>query len=440
MRTGGMGGHGQAPVPSSLSQTPSSVVRHLAEDGAMRETVLDNGVRVLSEHVEGLRSVATGVWVRHGAAHEPDELGGASHLLEHLVFKGTGRRSARDLALALESLGGSLDAYTSREHTCFQARVLDRHLPIALDVLADLVLDPLLRRSDLELEREVVLEEIAQVEDTPDDLVFELHGEQLWGDHPFGRSILGSADTVGRLRASALRSLHRRAYRGRSLLLAAAGSVDHDELVERAAALFGAVDPGGGPEPVPTPATPRVGDLRVVRETAQSHVVFGTALPGHADPARYGLVLLSTALGGGMSSRLFQRVREELGLCYSVYTFQSFYSCGGIGGLYVGTRRAHEDQAIDVIREELARLASNGLPVDELEQVKQQVKGQVMLSLESTSARLYRLTASALNDEPFLGLDQLLARFEAVSAEQIGTLAERFFRPERQLVMRLGPA
>lgn len=440
MRSGGIGGPGRAPAPSSPSGVASGVVRHRSDEGAVRETLLDNGIRVLSEHVQGFRSVATGVWVRHGSAHEPPELGGASHLLEHLVFKGTRRRSARDLALALESLGGSLDAYTSREHTCFQARVLDRHLPVALDVLADLVLDPLLRSADLELEREVVLEEIAQVEDTPDDLVFELHGEELWGDHPFGRSILGSVDSVGSLRASSLRSLHSRAYRGRSLLVAAAGSVEHDELVERVASLFGAIDPGRGPKRVAAPGAPRPGDVRVARETVQSHVVFGTALPGHADPARYGLVLLSTALGGGMSSRLFQKVREELGLCYSVYSFQSFYSSGGVGGVYVGTRRSHEDQAIHVIRDELSRLAADGLPDDELEQVKQQVKGQVMLSLESTSARLYRLTASALHDEPFLGLDQLLARFEAVSGEQIGDLAERFFNPDRQLVMRLGPA
>ncbi len=405
----------------------------------MRESVLDNGVRVLTEHVPGVRSIAAGIWVRHGAAHEPEELGGVSHLLEHMVFKGTGRRSARDLALALESLGGSLDAYTSREHTCFQARVLDRHLPVALDVLSDLVLDPLLRETDLELEREVVLEEIAQVEDTPDDLVFELHGERLWGDHPFGRSILGSVDSVGSLEVSALRSLHHRAYRGRRLLVAAAGSVGHDEFVDRAASLLGGMDPGGEPEPVPPPGTPCNGDTRVVRDTAQSHVVLGGLLPGHADPARYGLVLLSTALGGGMSSRLFQRVREDLGLCYSVYSFQSFYSAGGVGGVYVGTRRAHEDQAVEAIREELARVAAEGLPPDELEQVKQQVKGQVMLSLESTAARLYRLTTAALHDEPFLGLDELLGRFEAVSTVEVRELAARFLDPREQLVLRLGP-
>jgi len=405
----------------------------------VRESVLDNGVRVLTEHVPGVRSIAAGIWVRHGAAHEPEELGGVSHLLEHMVFKGTGRRSARDLALALESLGGSLDAYTSREHTCFQARVLDRHLPVALDVLSDLVLDPLLRETDLELEREVVLEEIAQVEDTPDDLVFELHGERLWGDHPFGRSILGSVDSVGSLEVSALRSLHHRAYRGRRLLVAAAGSVGHDEFVDRAASLLGGMDPGGEPEPVPPPGTPCNGDTRVVRDTAQSHVVLGGLLPGHADPARYGLVLLSTALGGGMSSRLFQRVREDLGLCYSVYSFQSFYSAGGVGGVYVGTRRAHEDQAVEAIREELARVAAEGLPPDELEQVKQQVKGQVMLSLESTAARLYRLTTAALHDEPFLGLDELLGRFEAVSTVEVRELAARFLDPREQLVLRLGP-
>lgn len=406
----------------------------------MTETLLDNGIRVLTERIDGVRSVATGVWVRQGAAHEPDELAGASHLLEHMVFKGTRRRTAHEIALSLESLGGSLDAYTSREHTSYQARVLDRHLADALDVLADLVLEPSLRESDLELEREVVLEEIAQVEDTPDDLVFELHGDHLWDGHPYGRSILGTAESVRSIRAQTLRELHARTYRGRSLLVAAAGNVDHDELVERAAALFGGVEAGEGPRPVEAPGPSRLGDLRTVRDTAQSHVVFGTALPPHADSARYALGLLSTALGGGMSSRLFQRVREELGLCYSVFSYQSYYANGGVGGVYVGTRRATEDRAVDAIREELARVAREGLPEEELEQAKRQVKGQLMLSLEATSARLYRLTAAALNDEPFLGLDELLARLDAVSPGEVQELAGRYFHPDRQLVLRLGPA
>ncbi|HSM61338.1 MAG TPA: pitrilysin family protein, partial [Longimicrobiales bacterium] len=194
-------------------------------EGTVTETQLDNGIRVLTERIDGVRSVATGVWVRQGAAHEPDELAGASHLLEHMVFKGTRRRTAHEIALSLESLGGSLDAYTSREHTAYQARVLDEHLPEALDVLSDLVVAPRLDEADLELEREVILEEIAQVEDTPDDLVFELHAERLWRDHPYGRSILGTEQTVSAIPADALRELHASRYVGENLVLAAAGNV-----------------------------------------------------------------------------------------------------------------------------------------------------------------------------------------------------------------------
>ncbi|GMV06670.1 MAG: putative zinc protease [Gemmatimonadota bacterium] len=426
------GGHGLKPVPSSPSLEAAS-------GPGIRETYLDNGVRVLSERIAGVRSAAAGVWVRHGAAHDPDRHSGASHLLEHMVFKGTRARTAREIALALEGLGGSLDAYTSREHTSYQARVLDEHLPVALDVLADIAVNPLLREEDLALEREVVLEEIAEVEDTPDDLVFELHGERLWPGSPYGRSILGTQETVAAMPADALRELHATAYRGRNLLLAAAGNVDHDELVAAARRLFGGLEEGAPSPAVASPGEPAVADVRVERDTAQAHVVFGTALPPHAHPSRYGLVLLSSALGGGMSSRLFQRVREEMGLCYSVYTWQSFYAGCGVGGVYVGTRPATEARAVEAIREELGRVAAEGLPPEELEQAKLQVKGQVMLSLESTSARLYRLTAFALYDEPFAGLDDVLARVDAVTGEEVQELAGRFMHPAGQLVLRLGP-
>ena len=405
----------------------------------MSETVLANGVRVLSERVAGVRSVAVGVWVCHGAAHDDARVSGASHLLEHMVFKGTRERTAHEIALSLEVLGGSLDAYTTREHTGFQARVLDEHLPLALDVLADLTLHPLLRAADFDLEREVVLEEIAEVEDTPDDLVFELHGEELWPASPFGRSILGTPDTVGGMDLDVLRELHARAYRGANLVVAAAGSLDHETLVASARELFGSLDRGEREPAVPLPGAPRSGDRRVARDTAQSHIVIGTALPGHRDPSRYALVLLSSALGGGMSSRLFQRVREELGLCYSVFTHQTFYAGCGTGGVYLGTRPATEDRAVGAVREELARVAAEGLPPDELDGAKQQVKGQVMLSLESTGARLGRLTGFALNDEPWLGLDALLAKVDAVTAEEVREVAGRYFHPARQLVLRLGP-
>ncbi len=410
-------------------------------DEHFHETTLENGVRVLSEAVPGVRSVAAGVWVRRGSAHERAEHLGISHLLEHMVFKGTERRSPRELALALESLGGSLDAYTTREHTAYQARVLDAHLPEALDVLSDLVLEPVLRDVDLALEREVVLEEIAQVEDAPDDLVFELHGDRLWADHPYGRPILGTPESVAEMPGDALRGLHRDGYRGRSLVVAAAGRVDHDDLVARARTLFGGVEPGDDPPETPeAPAEPARGDVRVERDTSQSHLVFGAMGPAHPDPDRYAVVLLASAMGGGMSSRLFQRVREELGLCYTVFTWHSFWGRAGVVGTYLSTRPATEEAAVTAVREELERVAGEGLPAEEVEQTKRQLKGQVMLSLESTGARLHRLAGTALHDEPFRGLDEILARIEAVSVDDVARVAQDCFAPGRQLLLRLGPA
>jgi predicted Zn-dependent peptidase len=360
-------------------------------------------------------------------------------MLEHMVFKGTEGRSAVEIAVALESLGGSLDAYTSREHTSYQARVLDEHVTEALDVLSDLVIRPRLDASDLRLEREVVLEEIAQVEDTPDDLVFELHCETLWNGHPYGRSILGTGESVRALSAERLQELHRDTYTGANLVVAGAGNLDHEDFVEQVSELFEGVPPGtraGHADPTPTT---RSGVEQRGRESAQTHIVFGTDVPGHSHPDRYALILLSAALGAGMSSRLFQKVREELGLCYAVYTFQSFYGVSGVSGVYVGTRPATAEKAATAVRDELSKVAADGLPVLELDQIKQQVKGQVMISLESTGSRLHRLSSFALHDEPFVGLSGLLEKIDAVTPDDVGRVAAEYFRPERQLELRLGP-
>ncbi len=431
------GGHGRASVPSTISS--SAVTMSVGAPEAMRETRFANGVHVLTERIPGVRSTAVGVWVRQGSAHESHDDSGISHVLEHMVFKGTRRRSALEIADALEALGGSLDAYTSREHTSYQARVLDEHLPVALDVLADLVLAPRLEQADLELEREVILEEIAQVEDTPDDLVFELHAEQLWRGHPYGRSILGSKESVSDMRADTLRALHADRYVANNLVVAAAGSVDHDDFVERVAAYFGSVPAGERTPLVELPPASARGVANVTRSGSQTHIVFGTEAPGHAHPDRHALILLSAALGGGMSSRLFQRVREELGLCYSVFTYQSFYRTAGLTGVYVGTRPATADDAAEAVREELDRAARDGLSADDLQRIKQQVKGQVMLSLESTGARLHRLASSALHDEPFVGLDGLLGRIDAVTEDDVRRVAARSFDPSKHLELRLGP-
>jgi len=405
----------------------------------MSRSMLDNGIEVLSERIPGVRSASVGVWVRQGSVHESDAESGVSHMLEHMVFKGTERRSAVEIALALEGLGGSLDAYTSREHTSYQARVLDEHVPEALDVLSDLVTSPRLDEEDLRLEREVVLEEIAQVEDTPDDLVFELHGEWLWNGHPYGRSILGTNETVGAMSAESLRQLHRSTYTGANLVVAGAGNVEHEDFVRRVGELFAGVEPGArSGEAQPTPTT-RAGLEHRERDSSQTHIVFGTGVPGHSHPDRYALILLSSALGAGMSSRLFQKVREELGLCYAVYTYQSFYDVSGVSGVYVGTRPGTAQKAATAVRDELARVAEEGLPASELDQIKRQTKGQVMLSLESTGSRLHRLASFALHDEPFIGLDALLEKIEAVSGEDIRRVAGEYFHPERQLELRLGP-
>ncbi len=405
----------------------------------IRRTELSNGTVVVSERIPGIRSVAGGVWVRHGGAHEGRvEEAGASHLLEHMVFKGTRSRSAAEIALALERLGGSLDAYTTREHTSYQARVLDEHLPEAMDVLADLTLAPRLDPDDLALEREVVLEEIAQVEDTPDDLVFELHAERFWEGHPYGRPILGTTESVSSMSAETLREIHQRAYTGRNLVVAVAGALDHDQVVERAERLFGDAPSGERVPQVEEPGEARRGYEHEPRSTAQTHLVFATELPGRSHPDRYAHILLSAALGGGMSSRLFQRVREELGLCYSVFSFQSFYHAAGVAGVYVGTRPATADQAAAEVRRELEKLARSGLPDRELEDVRRQVKGQIMLSLESPGARVHRLASLEMHEEPFVGLETLLSRVDAVSGDDVRRVAASY-APDRHFAMSLGP-
>jgi predicted Zn-dependent peptidase len=403
--------------------------------------MLPNGLTVLSEHMPGVRSVAFGAWVRAASLHESRDKMGVSHLLEHMVFKGTEKRSAKQIALELEALGGSLDAYTSREHTVYQARVLDEHLVIAADVIGDFVFAPLLRKSDLELERKVVLEEIGMVDDTPDDLVYELHSEVLWGQHPYGYSILGTRDSVSSLRTADLESLHRRAYHPGQLIVAASGNVDHDALLAALEHTGWTAREGGDRSRlvVPTPVAEAPTRKHVSRDGAQTHIVVGSPTVAHGDPRRHAVLLLSALLGGGMSSRLFQRVREELGLAYAVYTFQSFHADVGMHGVYVGTGPDTARQALDAINGELADVAANGLPAEELAMGKSQLKGQLTLSLESVTSRMYRCAGVELYGEPYRSLDEMLALIDAVTSEQIADVARDFFAPEKQTVVSLGP-
>lgn len=413
----------------------------VASDAALRRTVLPNGLTVLSEHMPGVRSVSFGAWVRAASLHEPRHLMGVSHLLEHMVFKGTERRSAHEIALSLEALGGSLDAYTSREHTVYQARVLDEHIAEAADVIGDIVLHPSLEASDLLLERKVILEEIGMVEDTPDDLVFEIHNETLWGPHPYGYSILGTRQTVSELGVPDLRALHTRAYHPGQLVIAASGNVEHDRLLDVLASTGWLDVPSGDRTPLVAPEPRAVAPAirHVQREGSQTHVVAGTTGVPHRDPRRFPLLLLSMLLGGGMSSRLFQRVREELGLAYSVYTYQSFHADAGMHGVYVATAPETAGDALDAIRNELRSVVENGLPADEVAMGRQQLKGQVTLSLESASSRMYRAASVELYDEPYRTLDEVLALIDSITVEEVARAAEEFFAPEALTVVSLGP-
>jgi len=413
----------------------------LLDEGLLRTTT-PNGLVVLTETLPGVRSAAVGIYVRTASAHERRAQMGISHLLEHMVFKGTERRTARELALELEVRGGSLDAFTGRDATSYQAHVLDADLPLAVEILTDLVRRPLLRESDLEPERNVILEEINGVADTPDDLVFELHAQTLWPEHPYGYSILGTPETLGVLGADDLRCLHRTGYHPGNCVVAAAGNLEHGQLLtvlEREGWFEGTVR-----EPVqpPVPAAPavRAGTRREERDTAQTHVVFGTDTFPLRDPRRFALAILTNVFGGGMSSRLFQRVREELGLAYAVFGYKHFYQSSGQLGVYVGAQTSTADQAMDAIRAEYDRIAREGLPAGELAHGKQQLKGQIMLSLESPMARMGRLAGFVLHDDRYRPLDEMLAEIDEVSRDDIAAVAAEFFPAERQTVVRLGPS
>ncbi len=410
------------------------------DDGLLRTTV-PNGLIVLTEQLPGVRSAATGVYVRTASAHERREQMGISHLLEHMVFKGTERRSAKELALELEVRGGNLDAFTGRDYTSYQAHTLDADLPHAVEILTDLARRPLLRESDLEPERNVILEEINGVEDTPDDLVFELHAAELWPDHPYGYSILGSPDTLARLSADDLRCLHQTGYYRGNFVIAAAGNVNHDQLLtvlEREGWFEGAAPEPARGAVVAVPAV-RAAERHEERDTAQTHIVFGTDTFPLRDRRRFALAILTNVFGGGMSSRLFQRVREELGLAYAIFAYKHFYQSSGQLGVYIGTQPGTADAAVDAIRGEYARLAGEGIPAAELADGKQQLKGQVMLSLESPGARMGRLAGFVLHDDEYRPLDQMLAEIDAVTGDEIAEVASEFFAPERQTVVRLGP-
>jgi predicted Zn-dependent peptidase len=405
--------------------------------GEYRRTILPNGIRLLTEWIPHVRSVAIGVWVDTGSRHEPLGRVGISHFIEHLVFKGTESRSAEDIARAVDSVGGQMDAFTTKEHTCFYVTVLDEHLPLAADLLADILLHPRFDAGDIEREKTVVLQEFGMVEDTPDDVIHDLFAERVWPEHPLGRPILGDRKVVQALDRDTILRHFRTEYSPERITIAAAGHVSHEQLVDLLGSRF--LD-FRQPTATRAPAPPVLAtslDL-IERPLEQVHFVLGGRGLEQEAPERYTLFLLNTVLGGSMSSRLFQVVREREGLVYSIHSGNAAFRDSGLFYVYAGTEPAHFGRVVELTLQELRSMRAEGVSADELRRAKDHLKGSMMLSLESTGSRMTRIAKQELYFRRPFTFDEILADLERVTVKDVKALGERLLSEPLSLVA-LGP-
>jgi len=403
-----------------------------------RLTTLDSGVRVVTEAMPSVRSVSVGFWIATGSRHEAEQQAGLSHLLEHLLFKGSEKYGSLEIDQIFDGMGAELNAGTGKETTSVYARVIDEHVPEAFDVMADMVFRPAL--NDVESERAVILEEIAMYEDDPQEKVFDLFGEAVFGEHPLGRAIIGRAEVIAETPVERIARFHTERYQPDNIVIAAAGAVDHDAFVELAAKAIEARTSGEGQNAVTAPA-PGVARRRFERkDTEQYHVCLGGRGLARHDERRFALRVLDNVFGGTSSSRLFQEVRERRGLAYAVYSFTSAYQDTGQVGLYVGTRPDNVSEALSVVASELARLREEPATPEELARAKENLKGRVVLALESTGARMNRLGSELLAGMPLLSLDETVERIDAVSVEDLAALVDELWSPERLSAAGIGPA
>ncbi|MFA7323631.1 MAG: pitrilysin family protein [Candidatus Nanopelagicales bacterium] len=398
------------------------------DDGSIVcRTVLPGGLRIVTQQVPGVRSAAFGIWVTAGSRDETAAQHGSAHFLEHLLFKGTSRRSALEISSMVEAVGGDLNAFTGKELTCYHAKVLDRDLPMAIDVVCDVVTDALLRAADIEDERGVILEEIAMYEDDPSDLVHDDFSSLVYGQTPLGRPILGTTDSIRGLSRATIRGFYRKHYQPSAMVVSAAGNVDHADVVKRVRAAFDPfLDPGAAPKPLRiSKRTPEMGTGVALnsRPTEQANLVLGVPGLARGDERRYALAVLTTAFGGGMSSRLFQEVREKRGLAYSVYAFSQGFSDSGMIGLYAGCLPAKVPTVLEVFKEQIDLLVAHGLTDDEVARGKGQVRGATVLGQEDTGARMNRIAKAELQGEDLLSIDQLLERVDRVTTADVHAVA-----------------
>jgi predicted Zn-dependent peptidase len=401
---------------------------------------LDSGERVISERVPSVRSVAIGFWIGAGSRDETDAKAGVSHFIEHLLFKGSRTYSGQQIAEIFDGLGGELNAATSREHTMVYARVPDAYVQTALNVMTDMVFAPAF--TDLDAEREVVLEEIAMYEDTPQELVHDLFSEAVFGRHALGRPVIGTAAVISSVTRRVLGTFHRQMYAGGNVVIAAAGNVEHNRLVRMLQrAQRQQRPPGGGPRVRrPLVKAPPPGLRFAKKDTEQYHVCVGAPGIARSDRRRFAASILDSILGGSASSRLFQEIREKRGMAYSVYSFASQYTDTGLVGVYLGTREENLSPCLEITAEQLTDIAAGNLRPEEISRAKENLKGRIMLSMESTSNRMSRLGKSLVTDTELLSFERIIAEIDAVEPDEVSELAGLLFAPERLSVAGIGPS
>jgi predicted Zn-dependent peptidase len=420
-------------LPAEFDMTsPISPVRDI------EMTTLANGVRVITEEMPHVRSVSVGVWINAGSRSETSEQNGISHFIEHMLFKGTTKRSAEDIARSVDSIGGNLDAFTAKELVCFNTKVLDQHLSQAFDVLADLVLHPMFRDEDIEKEKGVILEEIKMEADSPDYLVHEIFSSNFWKDHPLGKPILGTPQTVKRFDRAMIRNYYGSIYVPANLIVTAAGNLTHERLVALVCEHFESMPPVDLPQTDPVPGTHARLALRNKKALEQVHLVLG--VPSYPLPheERFTCYVMNTLLGGGMSSRLFQNIRERQGLAYAVFSELNPYRDTGCMSIYAGTSTESARQVVESIMQEFRQLKGETVGEEELRRAKDHLKGSLMLSLESTSSRMSNLARQEMYFAKFFTLDELVESIEAVTADDVQRIARTFFDPKQIALTVLG--
>ena len=400
--------------------------------------ILPNGLTVLSEEMPNIRSVSLGVWLKQGSRHEEPVENGTSHFIEHLLFKGTATRSAADIARIIDSVGGQCDAFTSRENTCFYARVLDEHLPVAIDLLSDIVLRPRFEEEHIEKERKVIFEEIRMVEDSPDELVFELFNGHFWQSHPLGRPIAGTMESVSALGQDALLKYFRESYVPSNVVISAAGNLRSDAFLEAVGAAFASMPDGGTVRGVAAPSAHGGIVCREKKDLEQLHICLGVEAYPHGHEDRYDGYVLNTLLGGTMSSRLFQQIREQRGLAYTVFSSISSFLDTGYMIVYAATRPGGGREVIERICEEVRRVKEAPIGSDEVEAAKNHLKGSLMLSLESSSSRMSNLARQDICFGRQYSLDEIIDRIDRVTPDSVQALARRLLNSDRSAVAVLG--